>query len=414
MTVDPPALVAAVLGLFRDLAGEIVVAVDDRVSPAELVPLVDVADRVVRFRFRPPVDRPRAWLMAQCTGEWILTVDGDEVPSAGLLAALPAMLDDGAAMQHHLPRRWLFPTPDRWLAELPWWPDYQLRLVRNGPTVAARSGVHGGLIPVLPARHADADASLYHLDCVVTTEQQRVAKAETYEAIRPGHQAFGGGSLNHTLYLPERTRTAEPRPVPAADQALIDRVLAARDHPPAVATNGHVSAVAVIDDAEIDAHAAPPSGSGSDSDEARAQALPDTAYRARIEPVDHQDRRMAPGERTLFYVRVTNQGDIAWPWGFDQEPQVRAAYHWRRAGSGETVHHEGVRSPFPVRIGPGEATVVPVWVDAPGDPGDYLLDVDLVHELVRWFDTSLTVEVTVAARAAGPVAIPSPMGSSPC
>jgi hypothetical protein len=41
-----------------------------------------------------------------------------------------------------------------------------------------------------------------------------------------------------------------------------------------------------------------------------------------------------------------------------------------------------------------------VWVDAPDVPGDYLLDVDLVHELVRWFDAPLTVEVTVAERAA--------------
>jgi hypothetical protein len=399
MTVDPPAQVAAILGLFRALAGEIVVAVDDRVPTTTLCPLLDVADRVVRYRFRPPVDRPRAWLMAQCSGEWVLTVDGDEVPSAGLLAAVPSMLDDDGAMQHHLPRRWLFPTPDTWLAELPWWPDYQLRLVRNGPTVVARSGVHGGLVPTSPARHADADASLYHLDCLVTTGQERTDKAERYESVRPGHQAFGGGSLNHVLYLPERTHTAEPVPVPEADRALIDQVLAAR-HAPAPEMLTLVE-VPLIADAEVDAHAAPPAG----------EALPEGDYRVRIEPIDHADRRMAPGERTLFYVRVANEGGTAcWPWGFDQEPQIRVAYHWRRAVDGEMVHYEGIRSPLPVRVGPGEATVVPLWVDAPDVPGEYLLDVDLVHELVRWFDAPLTVEVTVAERAAAP----SLIGGSPC
>jgi hypothetical protein len=146
----------------------------------------------------------------------------------------------------------------------------------------------------------------------------------------------------------------------------------------------------LVDDAEIDAHTAPAAG----------VALTDGDYRARIELIDHEDRRMAPGERTLFYVRVTNEGGTAWPWSADQEPQVRVAYHWRRAADGELVHYEGIRSLFPVRIGPGEATVVPMWVEAPGTAGDHLLDVDLVHEHVRWFDDPLTVGITVADRAA--------------
>jgi hypothetical protein len=129
----PAVRVAAILSLLRDLADEIVVAVDSRVDPDTLGPLVAVADRVVRYRFRPPVDRPRAWLMAQCTGDWILSLDGDEVPSAALLAELPGMLRDTSVLQHHLPRRWLFPDPGQWLAELPWWPDHQVRWSATSP-----------------------------------------------------------------------------------------------------------------------------------------------------------------------------------------------------------------------------------------------------------------------------------------
>jgi hypothetical protein len=36
------------------------VAVASRIDPACLGPLLVMADRVVRFGFRPPVDRPRA------------------------------------------------------------------------------------------------------------------------------------------------------------------------------------------------------------------------------------------------------------------------------------------------------------------------------------------------------------------
>jgi hypothetical protein len=384
MTVDPPARVAAILSLLREIADEIVVAVDSRVEPATLGPLLAVADRVVRFRFRPPVDRPRAWLMAQCTGDWILSVDGDEVPSAALLARLPELLAHTGVVQHHLPRRWLFPDPGSWLAELPWWPDYQVRLVRNGPTAAARSGVHGGLVAVLPNRQAEAP--LYHLDCVLTSEQERRDKADRYEAEHPGRTAFGGGSLNHTLYLPERTHAHDPRPVPDDDRVLIDHVLAGTTITAPAPAAGQPP---LIPDDEIDALAAP----------TLPAALPDDAYKAHLALADHEDTRLAPGERRPVYVRVTNAGGVRWPWGLDQEPQVRVAYHWRHA-DGEILHVEGLRSPFPATVGPGETVVVPVWVDAPTDEGTYLLDVDLVHEHVRWFDDPLTVEVRVAERAA--------------
>ena len=69
MTVDPPGRVAASLGLLRDVADEIVVAADSRVSAGELGSYDGVADRVVRFDFREPVDRPRGWLARQCRGE---------------------------------------------------------------------------------------------------------------------------------------------------------------------------------------------------------------------------------------------------------------------------------------------------------------------------------------------------------
>jgi hypothetical protein len=172
---------------------------------------------------------------------------------------------------------------------------------------------------------------------------------------------------------------------------LIDQVLAASP-----ATTGgrrgrqnDAIGIPLIDDEEIDALAGPPAGV--------AEPMGEGAYAARLALAEHEDRRLAPGERRPLHVRVTNAGNARWPWGLDQEPQVRVAYHWRRAG-GEVLTYEGLRSPLPVTIGPGETAVVPVWVEAPTAPGTYLLDVDLVHEHVRWFDDPLTVEVQVAER----------------
>ena len=56
---------------------------------------------------------------------------------------------------------------------------------------------------------------------------------------------------------------------------------------------------------------------------------------------------------------------------------------------------------------------MPVWVEAPAEEGDHLLEIDLVHEHVRWFEAPLTVPVVVAERR--PVAeTPRTRGEAPC
>jgi hypothetical protein len=198
------------------------------------------------------------------------------------------------------------------------------------------------------------------------------------------------------LYRPERSHSTAPQPVPAGDHELIDRVLSARADPIELP---RLAAIPLIPDDEIDACAAP------------AGPLPDGAYRVRLALGDHEDRRLAPGERRPLYVRVTNAGDVRWPWGLEQDPQIRVAYHWRHA-SGELLTAEGLRSPLPVPLGPDETAIVAVWVDAPAAEGSYLLDIDLVHEHVRWFDDPLTVELRVAERE--PRLAPAATRGQPC
>src|SRR5438034_7970423 len=92
MTRGPAARVATMLELLRPVVDEIVVAVDDRAEPAVVAALGSVADRLVGYPYAEPVDRPLPWLHRQCSGRWLLTVDDDEIPSRGLLAALPQLV----------------------------------------------------------------------------------------------------------------------------------------------------------------------------------------------------------------------------------------------------------------------------------------------------------------------------------
>jgi len=81
-------------------------------------------------------------------------------------------------------------------------------------------------------------------------------------------------------------------------------------------------------------------------------------------------------------LRLRNTG---WQtWDSHASPPVLASYHWADA-QGTTVIHDGLRTPLPSTIGPGEDADVIVNVQAPPQPGRYRLLVDLVHEHTTWF-----------------------------
>ena len=85
ITRGPSRRVALQLGLLRQVAAEIVVAVDDRLDPELLGPLRDVADELVLYPYEEPVDRPVGWVHSLCRRDWILWLDDDEVVSQALL-----------------------------------------------------------------------------------------------------------------------------------------------------------------------------------------------------------------------------------------------------------------------------------------------------------------------------------------
>ena len=74
-----------------------------------------------------------------------------------------------------------------------------------------------------------------------------------------------------------------------------------------------------------------------------------------------------------------------WPYPYERRPLIRLSYRWYRP-DGQLHVPEGFRTGFPANLHPGDTTVVPMTVAAPEEPGNYLLEVDLVHEYVRWFD----------------------------
>lgn len=110
------------------------------------------------------------------------------------------------------------------------------------------------------------------------------------------------------------------------------------------------------------------------------------------------DLRMYAGEQRGLLVEVTNSGSERWPGGLDAEPHIRLSC--RLDGQ------EGPRSPLPAPLEPGDAAIAPVTVTGPDQPGRHQLELDLVHEDVRWLGVGTSVELDVVARGETERALP--------
>lgn len=398
ITADPAARIAAILEPLRPFADEVVIAADARVDESTLAGYGDLADRLFRVEYWM-AERHLAWLCEQCEADWILRLDGDEVPSAAFLRRLPEMLACREVGQFWSAQAWLYPDAEHLLADRPWSSDFHVRLIRNDGTSRFPGMQHLHVEPGEPREYVAEP--VYHLDLLLSDEARRREKAIRYELARPGLRAAGGGPINESFYLPELRPSLQVEDVPAEDRDAIARALAAKD--PGCTGAGPVGraraskAEAAPDDRADRIDARPrgiPFVSLREMDRAwEGRDVGEGAYAASIEPLESPCAFASEEQRVVFFA-VTNEGDERWPAGLEEMPLIRMAYRWLKPDG--SVHvAEGLRSPFPRRVRPGERLLVPLHVRAPAAAGDFVLEVDLVHEHVRWFERSCRVPAVV-------------------
>jgi len=376
-----PALLAGVLAPFRAVAGEIVVAVEATRAAEVQSALAGVADTVLTFPSTSPADRPIAWLFRSCAGDWIFNIDDDEVPSPGLVAALPGLVGREDITHAWVARRWLHPTPDTYIASAPWGTEFQLRLALADERFLQFSDVfHRPVVCHGPSAYVEEP--LWHLDTVLNPAALRRRKAAAYERERPGMR-FGGLAHNLGVYVPELQGDLELADVPAEER---EAIAAARAFAPARAGTTPPTVVEATA-REVDREwVGPP--------------YADSLYRAVLE-LGAAPAVMTAGVQHTVDVRVTNGSDVTWRWGRDGRPEIRLTYRWR--SDGEAVREPtSLRTSLPADLAPGATQLVPVHVVAPAGSGRFQLELDLVHEGVRWFgvDVSVTVEVRPPRRIA--------------
>ncbi|MEI7626547.1 MAG: hypothetical protein WCK06_10430 [Actinomycetota bacterium] len=370
-TRDPGERVVALLSQLRPVADEIVVLANVETDRRDVACYATIADRLLFYEFAMPGERLSAWAHAQCSGDWILVIHGDEVASPGLVNELARVKDRRDLLQAYIPRRWVFPDGEHWLDESPWAPDYSLRLVRNDPAVLWFPGqTHTTAAAARPA--AFLEAPIYHLDCLVNSLRERSAKVDAYERDLAGLTTTAGEPAN-LYYLPEKYATRQPAEIPPADLLAVNAVL--RPTP------------VVPLEADFDGI---PTGTRAEIDEMwDLRPLSDASRQAKIELID-SDLRFAPGECRGLTIRVHNVGDTTWPGGLERHPHINLCYLGPNG--------EGPRSPLPSSIAPGQAIVALVTVVAEQVAGRYPVAIDLVHEGSGWFGQPLNVMIEVGYR----------------
>jgi hypothetical protein len=111
---------------------------------------------------------------------------------------------------------------------------------------------------------------------------------------------------------------------------------------------------------------------------------------------------MVAGETVLADVTIKNASTRTWP--SKPNPRGRNAvnlsYHWLDRKR-QIVVFDGLRTPLPRDLGPGESVTLRAAIRAPEKAGDYLLHMTMVQEAVAWFSDSdgghLSIPVSVAA-----------------
>jgi hypothetical protein len=116
-------------------------------------------------------------------------------------------------------------------------------------------------------------------------------------------------------------------------------------------------------------------------------ALAANAFKAQIFLVD-PPTKLRTGEKVSLMVKIKNASDVMW-WArggpantrADNKFYIAAGNRWLKPDGSLVTNMDG-RYALPKDLKPGEEADVPLRITAPKDPGDYILEVDLVQEQV--------------------------------
>jgi hypothetical protein len=122
-----------------------------------------------------------------------------------------------------------------------------------------------------------------------------------------------------------------------------------------------------------------------------AGPLPDNAFKALISLIE-PPAKLRAGQKETLRVKVKNASDAQWyarGGELNRQPDnryyVAVGNRWLKSDGKTLVTNMDGRFGIPKDVKPGEEVEISLQVTAPKEPGEYVLDLDLIQEQVAWF-----------------------------
>ena len=334
-THDLPAEAIPWMEEVRSVFGELVIFIDRRRVTAGTV------ERAMKVGSRVHYHDAESWyewdlgsMARACNSEWAFIIERDEQLSAEWRQPDWRQVLESTDLTHFwVPRRWVVPG-GRYIAAEPWWPDFQLRLVRNNvPGMVFPTRLHDAIKVPAPGGRLSTLA-LYHHVLWLFSRQVREERVRYYEQLRPG------GGLGH-YYLYE-DYTPPEAPLPAAVSVDADReIISMEKLPPEIVREISITVSDVPHQVQV-------------SSRFWVDALI-------TNPTDETLLRVPPYPTCL-------------------------SYHWIDKTTGESVIFDGERSGLFPGLRPKATRRYPMMVVAPERAGEYILQTSIVQDGVCWFE----------------------------
>jgi len=108
-------------------------------------------------------------------------------------------------------------------------------------------------------------------------------------------------------------------------------------------------------------------------------ALPPAGFKAQI-TIQDPPTSAEPGSQLAIQIKVKNISGTTWP----ALSQIKLGNHWLDDKENPLVRDDG-RASLSRDLEPGEESVLQLTVTVPAGPDDYVLELDMVQEMIAWF-----------------------------
>lgn len=189
LSPDEPAL-DDFFAQFPDWVKEVIVVWD-----ADEVPDKQYACAAEVKHFAHPLDdfaTQRNRMLDECTGDWVLYLDGDEKFSEDVWSLFTACMLVKKLEACYFPRLTFYPDETEAKVGYGLWPDLQLRLFRNREDIRFKRPVHERLTGIEGRVALALDAPILHYSRLRKSPEELAAKLKRFDEA-------GGDALNHVL-----------------------------------------------------------------------------------------------------------------------------------------------------------------------------------------------------------------------